>query len=233
VINNRSDGKGLRIVVSFVDDFVTQSAFVGQYLLKKLSPGNKVIRLPAKLNRWNRGGLFVFKCQSEDSREGAVEVMIDEIEHIFKRNPGHFLKRLEITGHGYPACWAGRLSFEDLIPGASSKRAALERLRPLWSASNEGLILRMCSVAKGEEGRLFLKVLAKMVGAKVTGWTGIYEIHPTGEEWTANPDGVVTKTGDTGRTSHFGPWKARPLLKKILTFPTFLALMAWRTVTGK
>jgi hypothetical protein len=185
------------------------------------------------LNRWNRGGLSVFKCQSEDSREDAVEAMIEEIEHIFRQNPGHSLKRLEITGHGHPACWAGRLSFEDLIPETSSKRAALERLRPLWSASNEGLILRMCSVAKDEEGRLFLRELAKTVGAKVTAWTGIYEIHPTGEEWTANPDGVVTKTGDTGRTSYFGPWKDRSLLKKILTFPTFVALMTWRTVTGK
>jgi hypothetical protein len=233
VINNHSDGKGLRIVVSFVDDFVTQSAFVGQFFLKKPSPGNKVIRLPAKLNRWNRGGPFVFKYYSEDRREGAVEAMIDEIEHIFKRKPGHFLKRLEITGHGYPACWVGRLSFEDLIPETSSKRAALERLRPLWDASNDGLILRMCSVAKDEEGRLFLKELAKTVGANVTGWTGIYEIHPTGEEWTANPNGVVTKIGDTGRISYFGPWKDRPLLKKILTFPTLLALMAWRTITGK
>jgi len=233
VINNHSDGKGLRIVVSFVDDFVTQSAYVGQYFLKKLSLGNKVIRLPAKLNRLNRGGLFVFKCQSKDRREGAVEAMVEEIEHTFRQNPGHSLKRLDITGHGHPAGWAGRLSFEDLIPGASSKRAALERLRPLWSASNEGLILRMCSVAKDEEGRLFLKELAKTVGANVTGWTGIYEIHPTGEEWTANPDGVVSKTGDTGRISYFGPWKDSPLLKKILTFPVFLALMAWRTVTGK
>ncbi|MFL5241955.1 MAG: DUF4347 domain-containing protein [Gemmataceae bacterium] len=214
MVNTQPNLKGLRIVVSFVDDFVTQSAFVGQFLLKKLSFDNKVIRLPAKSGQ-------------------AIEVMVRKIEKALRENRGHSLQRLEITGHSYPARWAGRLNYEELISENSSKKAALVRLKPLWSPSNEGLILRMCSVASGEEGRQFMEELAKTVGAKVTAWTGIYEIRPTGEEWTASPDGVVTKTGDTGRTSYFGPWRDRPLLKKIITTPAFLALMAWRTITGK
>jgi hypothetical protein len=225
--------KEVSILISFVDDFVTRWAFIGQVFLKRLTSGNRVFSIPGKGGRWSRGTLLPFVRRTEDRREAAVKTMVETIEKFFHHNPGHVLKKLEITGHGFPAIWAGRLSLEDMADAKNPKRLLLERLKPYWGESNDGMVMRMCCCAKYEEGQQFLRELAKTVGANVTGWTGVYEIHPTGEEWTATPEGSVFKSGDTGRISHFAIWKEQPGLKRVLTFPGFIGRMAWRTISGR
>jgi hypothetical protein len=225
--------KHVSILISFVDDFVTECAFIGQVFLKRLSTGNRVFRIPGKMKHWSRGKGLPYVRWTEDKRETAVAAMVGTIEKYFQKNPNHVLKRLEITGHGHPAVWAGRLSLEDVADGKNCKRLLLERIKPYWCESNDGFIMRMCCCAQYEEGQGFLRELSKAIGAKVTGWTGVYEIHPTGEEWTATPEGKVFKSGDTGRTSHFAGWQELSGLKKALGFPGFVGRMAWRTISGR
>ena len=59
----------------------------------------------------------------------------------------------------------------------------------------------MCEVAAGASGKDFIGEVSHAIGAKVKAWDGIYEIRPTGKEWTADPNKKVTQTGDTGRKS--------------------------------
>lgn len=225
--------KEVCLLISFVDDFVTLWAFIGQVFLKRLTTGNRVFRIPGTMKHWTRGNLLPFVRQAEDRRGTAVDALVETVERYFHNNPDHVLKRLEITGHGYPAEWSGRLSLDELSEEDNHKRLTLTRLKPYWSETNEGVILRMCFTAKHTEGQQFLRELAKTIGSKVVGWTGVYEIHPTGEEWTATPEGQVLKTGDTCRVSLFDPWRELPRLKKMVAFPGFIARMAWRTVSGR
>lgn len=216
VAGDAQQTKDLCIVVSFVDDFVTQCAFLGQYFFKRLIFRWEVIRVHARLGT-----------------EKAVDLMVAGIEDILKRHPGRRLKRLEITGHGYPAAWARRLTLEDLQDENGAKRSALLRLQDKWGLPNDGVVLRMCSTARAQEGRSFLEALALAMGSKVSGWTGVYEIYPTGEEWTATPLGQVHKTNDTRRVSYFHWWKELPGYKRWLALPVFLGAMSWRTLTGR
>jgi hypothetical protein len=101
------------------------------------------------------------------------------------------IARLDLAGHGYPGGWG--------IGVGPADWQRLAELRPLWTADNEGLTLRMCEVAQGEVGLRFLAELARTIGARVRAWTGCYEIRSTGHEYTATPDGAVRRSGDTGR----------------------------------
>ena len=56
-----------------------------------------------------------------------------------------------------------------------------------WCKCNSGVELQLCNQAAGEKGREWLKLLATRFESKVTGWTGGYEITPTGDQWTATP----------------------------------------------
>jgi hypothetical protein len=110
---------------------------------------------------------------------------------------------IELAGHGYPGGWCVGLDVSDAQQSPDSAEflrwSRLADLKGCWSSDNDGLTMRLCETAQGERGRLFLAGLARTVGAKVCGWTGCYEIRATGYEYTATPDGLVSRSGNTGR----------------------------------
>jgi hypothetical protein len=137
---------------------------------------------------------------------------------------------IDFAGHGYAGGWEVGLDLTDAQqpPGSPqhARWSSLVDLKPLWSNNNEGLTLRMCETAQGQRGRSFLAALAQTIGSKVRGWTGCYEIRPTGFEYTAAPDGRVWRTGNTGRHWQL-VYRQQALspVRRILTAP--LAGCAW------
>jgi hypothetical protein len=162
-------------------------------------------------------------------RAGSVALMVDGILTqlgLIAENEGRpvTVDAIDLAGHGYPGGWRIGLDLTDpqqpLQSPAFVRWSRLIELKPWWSPETEGLTLRMCHTAEGERGRLFLVALAQTIGAKVRGWTGCYEIRPTGYEYTATPAGRVTRSGNTGRhwqILYDHQAKSRP--RRILTAP--------------
>jgi hypothetical protein len=158
-------------------------------------------------------------------RVGNVVELVDRIHDSIKQRCDNVtIDAMELAGHGYPGGWRVGLDLSDPQQAPSSPEfmrwSRLAELKTLWSTDNDGLTLRMCDTAQGERGRLFLAALAKTIGASVRGWTGCYEIRATGHEYTATPDGLVTRSGNTGRH-----WQilyhnqAKSRVRRILTAP--------------
>jgi hypothetical protein len=115
---------------------------------------------------------------------------------------------IDVAGHGCGGAFRGkdgdpddRLNVKHLEDAGNPNRIALTRLGPLWAENNQGMVLRMCSTAKGMSGQDFLVALSQTIGAKVVGWDDRYEVRPTGTEFTATPDGKVEQTANTGLSS--------------------------------
>jgi hypothetical protein len=190
--------RGARIHACFVEDTVTRVAYW-----------------------WNAclGGFDI------SLRVGNVVELVDRVLQSLKQLGDNVtIDALELAGHGYPGGWRVGLDLSDPQQPPSSpefKRwSRLAELKPHWSTANDGLTMRMCHTAQGERGQLFLAALAKTVGANVRGWTGCYEIRATGFEYSATPNGLVTRSGNTGRH-----WQilyhnqAKSRLRRILTAP--------------
>ena len=170
----------IRVHGTFVEDTVTRVAYL-----------------------WNTylGGYHI------NLRAGGVVDMIDAIlaerqRLADKSRRPVTIDSIDLAGHGYSGGWQIGLDLTDRQQPSDSESyrrwSRLAQLRPYWSPDNDGLTLRMCHTAEGERGRLFLSALAQTMGALVRGWTGCYEIRPTGYQYTATPDGQVTRS-KTGR----------------------------------
>ena len=196
----------VRVVVSFRDDFVTGAA--------ALWHTDTGIRRPD----W-------FSVDTD----GGVKEMVDGI--LRKLNDNECIKSLEVTGHGYGGGWANRLDVGDLDETKNHpNRLALAKLADLWCDENEGITMRMCETARGDEGKKFLVALAKTVKAKVKGWDDIYEIRPTGAEFTASPDGTIAQTDHTGRRSIMRMYKNMSTTQIILTSPGSAVMWSMRII---
>jgi hypothetical protein len=167
----------LRVHVSFVEDLVTRVAYLWNTVL---------------------GGYHVnLRCANVGEMVDAIRAAVD------RHGPGAAVHSIDVAGHGYPGGWFVGLDGSDVTEPAGSERRArwdrLAELRTLWAPDCASMTLLMCETAQGEAGKQFLAALAEQIGAPVRGWTGCYEILPTGREVTALPDGRVAPSGDTGR----------------------------------
>src|SRR5580704_9507614 len=133
------------------------------------------------------------------------------------------VQAIDLAGHGYAGGWRIGLDLVDPEQPPNSptfvRWSRLADLKPYWAPKNDGLTLRMCHTAEGDRGRLFLAALAKTIGARVRGWTGCYEIRPTGYEYTAMPTGQVTRslTGRHRQILYDRQAKSRP--RRVATAP--------------
>ena len=194
------------VIVSFRDDFVTGAA--------ALWHTDTGIRRPD----W-------FSVDTD----GGVKEAVDGI--LRKLTDTECIKSLEVTGHGYGGGWVNRLDVGDLDATQNHpNRLALAKLADLWCDENEGITMRMCETARGDEGKKFLAALAKTVKAKVKGWDDIYEIRPTGAEFTASPDGTIAQTGHTGRRSIMRMYQNMNTAEIILTSPGSAVMWGMRII---
>jgi hypothetical protein len=182
------------VIVVFVDDLVTGVAA----LFQKVNPFRP---FPFTGNT----SLYKKTLIIPRKQDKAVELMVARIEQLLGTEGQ--LRSLTIAGHGYPGGWGHRLDLSELQDLEHPRRKALERLRGRFHTQNEGITMLMCDCAKNgtewgwHDGREFLKLVASLVGVPVRGWDNKYEIRPTGDEWTAQPDGTILLTGSTGRIS--------------------------------
>jgi len=165
--------KGISIIVTFPDDGAT--------------------KLAARFNRIRRD--YDVAINAKD-----VPDMVAQIEKAVSRMQRK-IRSIDIAGHGSPGSAVGRIDTDVLQNENDPTTMALGRLRELWADDNAGMTLRVCNTARYDEGKEFLGCLAKTINAKVIAWDDFYEVIPMGKEYTATPDGKVTQSGDTGRTS--------------------------------
>jgi hypothetical protein len=153
-----------------------------------------------------------------------VDGILAQLRHIAEtQRRAVTVDSIDLAGHGYSGGWQVGLDLTDpeQPPGSPCfvRWSRLADLKPYWSPRNDGLTLRMCHTAEGERGRLFLAALAKTVGANVRGWTGCYEIRPTGYEYTSKPSGVVTRSCTGRRWQILYDQQSKALPARILTAP--------------
>jgi len=123
------------------------------------------------------------------------------------------IEEVKIQGHGSPGGlsnsrrnFAKHTSAKDLNDPKSEVSIFLAKLKHLWCKENKGIVLNACEQAEGGAGKEFMMLLAQLSGAKVKGWTGWFIAGPSGDEYTATPDGGWSKTGNAG-PAKTGPFK--------------------------
>ena len=57
--------------------------------------------------------------------------------------------------------------------------------------AGRGNLLEHCNVARDDEGKQFIMLMAKITGHKVVAYDDSYSVTPHGQEWIASPDGSV------------------------------------------
>jgi len=208
---NMDDPFGLKerkIVVSFIDDYVTFTAYLywaaksdyevipvfssdfdpddmsGNWAESAISfglgdSGRRIMKASAK-------ALVAANGKVPDDK--AVATMVGKI--LGKLEKDDCIKTLDTTGHGKSGGWVGRLSVGDIKDSYKGpikpNVEALLILRGKW-CKDAKMTMRMCETANGQDGEDFIGMLAMNLGVRVTGWTGVYAGVPTGDRVTAWP----------------------------------------------
>jgi len=199
-----ADTKEITVRVTFAEDGLTELAGFGQYVIAggpfQVFIGTRTERIPVQGD-----GSDIDRMVRRIERILEKEQAAEDFWSFWRKTKRVRLGKVIVAGHGMNYGWgnyARVLDITQLQNPNSPQSKSLRRLAPLWSTHRAGIELQTCFPAQGKTGKDFMSELAITGGAPVMGWDDMYEIIPTGTEWTADPTGAPpVQTGDTLRKS--------------------------------